>query len=113
MTNKKESENIDDVLASMDLSEKTEMGDLAENIHRARPSGSNLTPDETSANLICKMIFPMLGMKTNISDVHLELVKSRGGWATEKVVQSTGGIQDQRSGGSMGGWMKEKLFGGK
>lgn len=112
--NKKEDlpkeENIDDILEGIDLSEKTEMGDFAEQIHRARPSGSNLTPDETSANLVCQIVFPVLGMVDNISQKHLELAKSRGGWATEKVVQGAGGIQNTRSGGSIGGWMKERLF---
>jgi len=113
MTKKKElkpEENIDDLIEGIDLSEKTEMGDFAEQIHKPRSSGSNISMDENSAIIICKTVFPVLGMTNNIADVFLETAKSRGGWATEKIVQGAGGIQNTRSGGSIGGWMKERLF---
>ena len=104
-------ENIDDKIEGMDLSEKTEMGDFADQIHKERPSGSNINDDEGSAVLICKTIFPLLGMKdNNIADTFMEVAKSRHGWATEKVVEGAGGIQNQRSGGSIGGWLKDRLF---
>ena len=103
-------ENLDDVLNNVDLSEKTEMGDFADQIHRARQSGSNISLDESGSVIICKMVFPVLGMSNNIADTFMEVAKSRGGWATEKVVQGAGGIQNTRSGGSIGGWMKDRLF---
>jgi len=107
---KKKDDNIDDVLEGMDLSEKTEMGDFADQIHRRRESGSNINPDESSAVVVCKMVFPVLGMSDNIADTFLEVAKSRQGWATEKVVQGAGGIQNNRSGGSLGGWLKDRMF---
>lgn len=103
-------ESIDEIVDGLDLSEKTEMGDFADQIHKPRPSGSNITPDENSAVIICKTVFPVLGMTNNIADVFLETAKSRGGWATEKVVQGAGGIQNTRAGGSIGSWMKDRLF---
>ena len=107
---KPKEENIDDVLEGMDMSEKTEMGDFADQIHKPRSSGSNISSDENSAIIICKTVFPVLGMTNNIADVFLETAKSRGGWATEKIVQGAGGIQNTRAGGSIGGWMKDRLF---
>lgn len=106
-----EPEPLDDIIENMDLSDKTEMGEFADQIHKPRQSGSNITTEESSASLVCKMVFPVLGMNQgNIVDTFLELSKSRNGWATEKVVQGAGGIQNQRAGGSIGGWMKDKLF---
>lgn len=105
-----ERSNIDDVLNNVDLSEKTEMGDFAEQIHKPRQSGSNIDGDESSAIIICKTVFPLLGMSDNIADTFMEVAKSRHGWATEKVVQGAGGIQNTRSGGSIGGWLKDRLF---
>ena len=105
-----EEESIDELVEGLDLSEKTEMGDFADQIHKPRSSGSNISSDENSAIIICKTVFPVLGMTNNIADVFLETAKSRGGWATEKIVQGAGGIQNTRSGGSIGGWMKERLF---
>ena len=103
-------ESIDELVDGLDLSEKTEMGDFAEQIHKPRSSGSNISVDENSAIIICKTVFPVLGMTNNIADIFLETAKSRGGWATEKIVQGAGGIQNTRSGGSIGGWMKDRLF---
>jgi len=110
MTKKDDDDNLDDVLNNVDLSEKTEMGDFAEQIHQPRQSGSNINPDESGAVIICKMVFPALGMRNNIADTFLEVSKSRHGWATEKVVQGAGGMQNQRSGGSIGGWLKDRMF---
>ena len=103
-------ENLDDVLRNTDLSEKTEMGDFADQIHKPRQSGSNITLDESSNIIICKVVFPVIGMRNNIADIFMEVAKSRQGWATEKVVQGAGGIQNQRSGGSIGGWLKDRML---
>lgn len=103
-------DNLDDVLENVDLSEKTEMGDFAEQIHRPRPSGSNISPEEASSVIICNEVFRTLGMQNNLADRFIEVAKSRQGWATEKVVQGAGGIQNTRSGGSIGGWLKDRLF---
>lgn len=108
--NNQQNENIEELVENMDLTDKTEMGEFAEQIHRARPSGSNVTAEESGAVVQCKIIFPVLGMKNNIADMFMEVAKSRGGWATEKVVQGAGGIQNQRSGGTFGGWIKDRLF---
>lgn len=107
---KENKENLDKVLDNIDLSDKTEMGDFAEQVHQPRPSGSNINSDEGSAVVICKTVFPVLGMSNNIADTFMDVAKSRGGWATEKVVQGASGIQDMRSGGSIGEWFKHRLF---
>lgn len=110
---KKESDDlsIEEKLDGIDLSEKTEMGDFANQIHMQRPSGSNITDDEASAAFTCNIVFPVIGLSNrNPVSTFLELSKSRKGWATEKVVQGAGGIQNVRSGGSIGGWLKDRLF---
>jgi len=101
--------NIDDVLDKIDLNEKTEMEGVADQIFRSTPTRSNITPDEAAACFKCNAIFPTMGMDDeNPVNGFLELKKSQSGWSTEKFVQATGGINEQRKG--LMGTIGDKLF---
>lgn len=104
-----EDSELEQILAS-GLTEKTEFEAVAEQIHKATPSHSNINPWEKSACFRCNGIFPEIGMKEeNPVSMFLELNKSQGGWATQKFVESVGGINNQRSGGMFGA-LRDKLF---
>jgi len=102
---------IDDELENIDLSEKTEMEGVAEQIFKEGDSRSNLFQEEIALILTCDLIFPVLGMdRHNPTGNFKNLAKSRKGWSTEKFVEAASRMQNSRSGGTMGGWMKERLF---
>lgn len=105
-----EDDSLDEMLDKIDLSEKTEMGQVAEEIFKKGSGRSNISDDETGACFKCNVIFDTLGMQEdNPVDMFLELRKSKLGWATEKFVQSTSGMHDQRAGGMFGN-LRDKLF---
>lgn len=93
-------DNIEEIIENVNLTEKSEMEGVADQIFQSSPTRSNITHDETSACFKCNAIFPVMGMddENPVSDF-LELKKSQLGWSTEKFVQCTSGINDQRSGG--------------
>jgi hypothetical protein len=98
----KELENLDDVLKGVDLSDKTEMGEVTKEFSENKPSSSNLTSDEQK--IIWRLQF-ILGV---VSPQNLKLInnyidsrRSVAGWNTEMKVQAISGIQQQRSGGML------------
>jgi len=104
-------DSLDEVLNKVDLSEKTEMGEVANNIFQKGAGRTNLTDDEVCLVFINNAIFKGLGLNhLNPVDSFMELKKSHNGWSTEKFVQSTSGLANMRSGGTFGMAIKEKLF---
>lgn len=108
-------EGLDDIMSKVDLNEKTELGEVAENVFRSSPSRSNISSDEHVLCWINQEIFNgLIKKKGEFKDLNpvksfLELKKSVNGWSTEKFVQSTAGVNDQRSGGLLGS-IKNSLF---
>jgi len=108
---KKQDDDLDAIMDQVQLGEKTEMEGMADQIFKASTSRTNLTPDEIGMSFSTGIVFNALGMISHDPTMRfMELKKSQGGWSTEKFVQAAGGVQDQRSGGSMGAWMKDRLF---
>ena len=110
MKNKKlidDNEKLDDVIERFDLSESTELGEVAQNIFKNVAGRTNLTNDEICLCLINDLIFKGLKMD-NLNPVNgfLELKKSQGGWSVNKMVESVGGMLNNRSGGLIGDGFK-------
>ena len=104
-------EELDDIVDQVQLGETSEMEGMANQIFKASTSRTNLSADEIGMTFSTGIVFSALGMVNHDPSLRfMELKKSQGGWSTEKFVQAAGGVQDQRSGGSMGAWMKDRLF---
>ena len=104
-------ENLDQVLDKVDLSQKTEMGEVAQNVFEAGAGRTNLSEDEICLVFINKLIFKGLNLQElDPTADFMELKKSLLVWSTEKFVEGLGGLQNQRSGGSFGSFVKEVLF---
>lgn len=99
---KKEAE-LDDILSGVDLSEKTEMGEVANNVFKKGAGRTNLTEDQVTLVLINDLMFKGLGLdELNPAETFMELKKSLDGWSTQKFVEAVGGMNNQRSGGTFG-----------
>ena len=103
---KKESA-LDEVLDGIDLSEKTELGEVAQNIFSKGAGRTNLTDDEICLCLINDLIFKGLKMdKLNPVESFLELKKSQGGWSVNKMIEGVSGLANVRGGGMIGEGVK-------
>lgn len=93
-------ESIEDVLDKVDLSEKTEMEGVADQVFKPGSARTLLDNEEISNILICDVVMTSLGLDdVNPTNNFKELKKSLGGWSTEQFVRAASGIQDQRAGG--------------
>jgi len=103
--------DLDEVLANVNMNEKTEMEGMADQIFKKGDSRSNLFEPEIGLIITCDVVFDVLSMQNfNPSKNFKSLAKSRRGWSTEKFVEAASGVQNQRSGGSLGSFFKERLF---
>ena len=92
-------ENLDDVLRNVDLSEKTEMGEVVKEFSENKPSASNLTSDEFRLTWRAKSILRRLSpSSTIIIDDFVDGKRSVDGWNTSRKVEAITGIQQQRTG---------------
>lgn len=108
---KQDSTDLDQILSSGQLNEKTELEGVAEQIFKADRTRTKLLNGEVSMVFVTDIVFDCLGMKTqNPTNKFMELKKSENGWSTEKFVQTTQQTNDNRSGGSIGSWFKDRLF---
>lgn len=106
----KDENSLDHVLDNVDLSEKTEMGEVANNIFQRGAGRTNLSEEEGALCFINDAIFKGLQLDDlNPVENFMEIKKSVKGWSTEKFVQGMGGITNSRSGGMLGG-IKDALF---
>jgi len=97
-----EEKSLDEVLKGVDLSEKTEMGEVTKEFSLNKPSSSNLTDDEHKLTWRAKSILRRLSPKSMIIiEDYIDGKRSVDGWNTEKKVQAITGIQQQRSGGML------------
>jgi len=104
--------NLDDVLEKVDLSEKTELSEVAKEFGENKPGSSNLSSDEHKLVWRAKNILNRLSPSSkDIIDDYVDSKRSVGGWNVQKKVEAITGIQQQRQG--WGGRMMEKMFGGK
>lgn len=102
-------ENLDAVLSKVDLSEKTELGEVSKEFSENRPSSSNLTSDEHKLVWRAKSILRRLSPTSlKIIDEYVDSKRSVNGWNTGQKVAAITGIQQQRQG--FGGKIMEKLF---
>lgn len=101
MTTEKE-QDLDSVLSGVDLSEKTEMGEVTKEFSLNKPSSSNLTSDEQKLIWRAKAIILALSPDNiGILDDYLDSKRSVQGWNTNQKVAAITGIQQQRSGGML------------
>ena len=97
-------ENLDEVLNKVDLSQKTEMGEVASNVFQSGAGRTNLNPDEVALVFINKLIFKGLNMEElDPTSDFMELKKSMDGWSTNKFIEGLGGVNQNRNGGTLGG----------
>ena len=111
MTRRKEQdeENLDDILKNVDLSEKTEFGEITKEFSENKPSSSNLTEDEFRLTWRAKSILRRLSPKSVlIIEDFIDGKRSVHGWNTGQKVQAITGVQQQRSG--FGSQFMEKMF---
>lgn len=103
MGKEEDEKDLDDMLRNMDLSEKTELGEVAQNIFHPGAGRTNLTDDEIALCLINDLVFKGLNMDDlNPVDKFIELKKSKQGWSVNKMVESVSGLAQVRSGGLVG-----------
>ena len=116
MAKQSKEEKLEGILGSIDLNEKTEMGEVADQLFRNTPSRSNISNDEFILLFINNAEFKGLGKRCpnfaalNPVNDFLEFKKSVGGWNVQMFVESAGGMQNSRAGGSIGGWFRDKLL---
>lgn len=102
---------IDDLVDNVSLTEKTELEGVADQVFKNEAGRTKLSEAEISACFVTKIVFESLGMKQDDpTDQFLELKKSHDGWNMNKFVEATGGAQNARSGGMLGGFLKDRLF---
>ena len=107
MTNK----SLDEEIEGLDLTEKTEMEGLAEQVFRTGDERTNIHPAELGLIMACDVHFNSLGIpESNPTNNFKKLAKSRMGWSTNKLIEGLGGVNNMRSGGQFGQFMKERLF---
>lgn len=96
---KEDDENLDDVLQNVDLSEKTELGEVTREFSENRPSSSNLTSDEFRLVWRARSILRVLSPKSEaiITDF-VDMKRSVDGWNTNRKVEAITGVQQQRTG---------------
>ena len=105
-----EEENLDDILKKVDLTEKTELGEVTKEFSQNRPSSSNLSDDEMRLTWRAKCILRRLSPKSvRIIDDFVDLKRSVKGWNTDQKVAAITGVQQQRAG--FGGKIMETMFG--
>lgn len=99
-------ENLDEVISKVDLSEKTELGEVGKQFNENTPNSSNISQHQSILIWKTKSTLKGLGYQDlDFTDDFIALQKSVGGWNTEKKVEAITGIQKQRGGGFM-----ERLF---
>lgn len=105
-------ENLDDVLNKVDLSEKTEMGEVTKEFSENKPSSSNLTHDEHRLTWRARSILKRLSPRSaDIINDFVDSKRSVDGWNTNRKVEAITGIQQQRQG--MMGRVVDKMFGSR
>ena len=92
---------LDEVLSKVDLSEKTELGEVTKEFSENKPSSSNLTSDEQKLTWRAKGIYSKYPKTLKMISDYIDLKRSVQGWNTQKKVEAITGIQQQRSGGML------------
>ena len=93
--------SLDDVLKGVDLSEKTEMGEVTKEFSENKPSSSNLTSDEHKLTWRAKGIYNKYPKTLKMISDYVDSKRSVLGWNTTQKVAAITGIQQQRSGGML------------
>ena len=104
-----EEPTLDEVLSKVDLSEKTELGEVTKEFSENKPSSSNLTGDEHKLTWRAKGIYSKYPKTLKMISDYIDSKRSVKGWNTEMKVSAITGIQQQRTGGMLGGFMN-KMF---
>ena len=92
-------DNLDELMQNIDLSEKTELGEVTKEFSENKPSSSNLSNDEFRLVWRAKSILKVLSPKSaGIIDDFVDMKRSVGGWNTHQKVSAITGIQQQRTG---------------
>ena len=95
----KNKDNLDELMENIDLTEKTELQGVADEMFTAGTTRTKISPDEVGATFVTGIVFKALGMgELDPTNRFLELKKSEDGFSTEKFVQAVGGQMEQRSG---------------
>lgn len=104
-------DRLESILQKLDINDKTETGEMALELFKNTAGRTNITQDEMVLLFINKAMFRGLGLDDlSPVDDFLELKKSVGGFAVQKFVEGVGGMANMRAGGSVGGWMRDRLF---
>lgn len=105
----KENDSLDEVMSKVDLSEKTELGEVTKEFSENKPSSSNLTSDEQKLIWRAKAI--ILALSPDNIDILNDYVDSKRsvlGWNTIQKVAAITGVQNQRQG--LGSRIMDKMF---
>ena len=105
----KEEPSLDEVLSKVDLSEKTELGEVTKEFSENKPSSSNLSSDEQKLIWRATGIYSRYPKTLRMIKDYIDTKRSVKGWNTEMKVSAITGIQQQRTGGMLGGFMN-KMF---
>lgn len=99
MTDKEE--NLEDAIKGVDLSEKTELGEVTKEFGENKPSSSNLTSDEHKLTWRAKGIYSKYPKTLKLISDYIDSKRSVKGWNTEKKVEAIVGVKQDRGGNNM------------